>query len=178
MPDEKNNLFLYEARELRGEYDARIKDLRALLPENRTRRSGWLVAGESQESMVPAEDVDLSKLREKLKGLERKRVMLNSAIQQANYENRLTALGETMSLARALEERKATDKRIAELHERLVQSAFVKVIYKEDRDIVTPNNSSFTETQKELDEARSSFRELNRRLREASFKVTVDFKDE
>jgi hypothetical protein len=178
MPDEKNNLFLYEALELRGEYDARMKDLRALLPENRTRRSGWLVGGESQESMVPAEDVDLSKLREKLQGLERKRVMLNSAIQQANYENRLTALGETMSLARALEERKATDKRIGELHERLVQSAFVKVIYKEDRDIVTPNNSSFTETRQELDEARISFRELNRRLREAAFKVTVDFKDE
>jgi hypothetical protein len=35
MPDEKNNLFLYEAIELRAEYDARIKTLKDLLPESR-----------------------------------------------------------------------------------------------------------------------------------------------
>ena len=34
MPTEQNKLYLYEALELRAEYDARIKTLRDCLPES------------------------------------------------------------------------------------------------------------------------------------------------
>ena len=38
MPDESNQLYLYEALELRAEYDARIKTLKDCLSETRQNR--------------------------------------------------------------------------------------------------------------------------------------------
>lgn|GEM_PF-1528342 len=38
MPDTKNKLFLYEALELRAEYDARVKTLKDCLPETKQNR--------------------------------------------------------------------------------------------------------------------------------------------
>jgi hypothetical protein len=38
MPDEKMRLFLFEALELRSEYETRIKTLRACLPEFKKNR--------------------------------------------------------------------------------------------------------------------------------------------
>lgn len=59
-----------------------------------------------------------------------------------------------------------------------MDSAYRRVIYKEDRDIVEPNDIPFTESRRLLDEARKSFRELNRAIRKASFSTVVDFQDE
>jgi len=177
VPDQHGSLYLYEALELRGEYDARIKDLRDLLPEGRKKESHWSRPAEEEEHSVPSPGVELAALRKELRALERKRIMLGSAIQETNYRNQVEVAGESMSIARALEERKALGQRIAELHELLIQSAYVKVIYKEGRDITTPPAASFPETREELARVRSEFRGLNRALRAVSFTTLVDFRD-
>jgi hypothetical protein len=41
-----------------------------------------------------------------------------------------------------------------------------------------PNELSFPETSKEIEDTRQLFRELNRKIRQASFTVTVEYRDE
>jgi hypothetical protein len=60
----------------------------------------------------------------------------------------------------------------------VVNSAYEKVIYKEGRDIVEENELSYTSSVDDLDQARVAFRELNRKLRQASFETLVEFEDE
>ena len=50
MPAEGNRLYLYEALELRAEYDARIKTLRDCLPEARKNRDRLGMYGNDQGS--------------------------------------------------------------------------------------------------------------------------------
>ena len=52
------------------------------------------------------------------------------------------------------------------------------MIYKEGRDIVEENEISYTDAVKNLEQARLAFRELNRKLRLASFETLTDFQDE
>ncbi len=52
------------------------------------------------------------------------------------------------------------------------------MIYKEGRDIVEENEISYTDAVKNLDQGRLAFRELNRKLRLASFETLADFQDE
>jgi hypothetical protein len=59
-----------------------------------------------------------------------------------------------------------------------VDAAYQRVIYKEDRDIVEDNELSYAECAEALEKARLAFRELNRKIRVASFSVEVDFQDE
>jgi hypothetical protein len=59
-----------------------------------------------------------------------------------------------------------------------VSSAYQRVIYKEGRDIVEENEVPYREFNEKLEQARLSFRKLNRLLRRSSFEITVDFLDE
>ena len=136
------------------------------------------MSGDEGDNRRAAPDVNFLVLRKQLRALDRKRLMLNAAIQKANFENEVEIRGERMSLARALEERKAADRLIGELHELAVRSAFVRVVYKEERDIVEGTDTPFGATFAELDAARRDFRELNRVLRGASFRIVIDFRDE
>jgi hypothetical protein len=70
------------------------------------------------------------------------------------------------------------NERIGELHTQVVGSAYEKVIYKEGRDIIEENELSYTSSVDDLDQARLAFRELNRKLRKASFSTLVEFADE
>jgi hypothetical protein len=69
-------------------------------------------------------------------------------------------------------------KQIGELHTQVVKSAYERVIYKEGRDIVEENELSYSECMGNLEEARLAFRELNRKLRKASFETQIEFDDE
>lgn len=180
MPDEKGNVFLFEALELRGEFDGRIKTLKESLPENRYGNDGVsaLRWGGEVGKAVPAPDVDAAALRVQLKTLEYKQRKLNAAIQEANFRNSVTVQDETLTIAEALELRKATRDTIAELHRRATSAAFVRVIHKEDRDIREEPPFRFTEVFGELTDARRSFRAPNRALRSVSFHTAIDFRDE
>jgi hypothetical protein len=53
MEDKKKTLYLYEALELRSEYDARIKTLKDCLPESKQNRSRFSFS-QDDGNIVPA----------------------------------------------------------------------------------------------------------------------------
>jgi hypothetical protein len=178
MPDTKNKLFLYEALELRAEYDARIKTLKDCLPETKQNRERFSFSRDDDVKRRPAPDFDVVTAREQLKKLELKRRKLNSAIQQANFNSPIEFGGNSISISEALEIRKGLNERLGELHAQVVSSAYQKIIYKEGRDIVEQNDLPYNESIKVLEEVRLAFRDINRKLRSASFTKIVDFEDE
>ncbi len=175
---EKRKLYLYEALELRSEYDARIKTLKDCLPETRQNRDRLSFTREDEGRRRPSPDFDLTEARKELRNLEFKRRKLNAAIQETNYKHCVDISGESMNLNEALEMRKGLNERIGELHAQVVKSAYQKVIYKEGRDIIEENEVTYADSVKNLEDARIAFRDLNRQLRRASFEAVVDFQDE
>ena len=178
MSDKKNNIYLYEAIELRAEYEARITTLKSLLPEARENRDRFSFRRDDETKYRPVANFSVDEMREELRKLENKKRKLNNAIQYANFENHITVSGQEMNLAEALELRKSVNVQIGELNTQLVSSAYERVIYKEGRDIVESPDIEFPKIQKALEEKRLLFRELNRKLRDASCKIVIDFKDE
>ena len=112
----------------------------------------------------------LVRVREQLRQLEYKRRKLNSAIQAANFQYRLEFDGDEIHLGEALEIRKGLNQRIGELHSQVVDSAYQRVIYKEDRDIVEDNELAYAESAEGLEQVRLAFRRLNRQLRVSSIR--------
>lgn len=174
----KSKLYLYEALELRAEYDARIKTSKDCLPETRQNRNKFSFSREDDGKRRPSPDFDVTGVRKNLRKLELKRRKLNSAIQKTNFSFHIDFKGESINLSEALEIRKGLNEQIGELHTQVVNSAYERVIYKEGRDIVEENELSYRECMDNLEEARLAFRELNRKIRFASFEAVVDFKDE
>jgi hypothetical protein len=177
MPDDKNKLFLYEALELRAEYDARIKELRTLLPEAKESRVRFAFRGDDDVKQRPAAGFSVQMVREELNALAARKRTLN-AIQCANFDSRITVAGDPLSLSEALELRKAVDEQIGELSTQLVKAAYERVVYKEERDIVEAPEAPYAEVRKELDAKRRLFRALNRSLRAAAHAIVVEFRDE
>ncbi|MFQ5633212.1 MAG: hypothetical protein ACE5I1_30975 [bacterium] len=70
MSYERNNLFLYEAIELRAEYDARIKTLKSILPENRKSRDTFSYCSNDDVKLRPASGFDVDGIRYGIKKLE------------------------------------------------------------------------------------------------------------
>ena len=175
---EKRKLYIYEALELRAEYDARIKTCKDTLPETRQNRDRLFFTRDDDGRRRPSPDFDMAEVRQQLRTLEVKRRKLNSAIQQANFNSLVEYRGESINLNEALETRKSLNEQIGELHTQVVNSAFEKVIYKEGRDIVEENELSYTSSVNDLDHARLAFRELNCILRKASFETRIEFADD
>jgi hypothetical protein len=175
---EKRKLYLYEALELRSEYDARIKTLRDCLPETRQSRDRLSFVREDEGRRRPSPDFDVAEARKNSRNLEFKRRKLNAAIQETNYKHHIDFAGESINLSEALEMRKGLNERIGELHTQVVKSAYQRVIYKEGRDIVEENEVLYADSVKNLEDARLAFRDLNRKIRRASFEAVVGFQDE
>ncbi len=180
MMDAKKSseLYLYEALELRGEYDARIDTIKSCLKGSPTGRRGSLWGGDDHAKRRPSPDFSVSDERAALRTLEFKRRKLNSAIQKANFEREIVFDGQAINLLEALDLRKALNSQLAELKMQVVAAAYQTVIYKEDRDIVEESDASYTESRDALDVCRRAFRDLNRKLRLASFETRVAFQDE
>ena len=178
MPNEKNNLYLFEAVELRSEYDARIKTLSYLLPENREREGFFSRKNSEYDVEKPVQGFNIEEIRSEIKTLRVKRRKLNNEIQKTNFNYTIKVGEDTLTLAEALELRKQTNEDIKELANQLKEGAYVKVIYKEERDIVKKPKRNFTEVEKELEEKRILFRNINRALHRANHGCAVNFKDE
>lgn len=177
MKDKKKTLYLYEALELRSEYDARIKTLKDCLPESKQNRDRFSFTRDDGIRR-PSPDFDVASARKDLRKIEIKRRKLNSSIQRANFNHFITFNGDSINLSEALEMRKALNEQIGEFHNQVVTSSYRRVIYKEGRDIVEENEISYADAVKNLEQARLAFRELNRKLRLASFETLADFQDE
>ena len=177
MSEKNRQLHLFEALELRSEYDARIKTLKDCLPESRQNRDRFSFTRDDGIRR-PSPGFDVASARKDLRKIEIKRRKLNSSIQRANFNHFINFNGDSINLSEALEMRKALNEQIGEFHNQVVTSSYQKVIYKEGRDIVEENEISYTDAVKNLDQGRLAFRELNRKLRLASFETLADFQDE
>ena len=72
----------------------------------------------------------------------------------------------------------ALNDRLGELHTQVVDSAYERILHKEERDIVEDNELPYDDCRTRLDEARVEFRQLNRQIRAASFEIEVEYADE
>ncbi len=178
MPTETKNLLLYEAIELRAEYDARIKTLKGLLPEARETRGRFSLRNDEDTRLRPVDAFSVDHTREQLDVLELKRRKLNNAMQRANFDNSVSIDGRDINLVEALELRKAVNQQLSELATQLGKAAYERVIYKEDRDIVEAPEVDYDRTRQTLEDKRRVFRLLNRALRAAAYQISVGFRDE
>ena len=179
MPNSNKRLFLYEALELRAEYDARIKTLKDCLPETKENRNRWDVLRNDKECVYRASgEFSPDEVRDELARLVLKRRKLNRAIQQANFQHNIPFRGEPLTLHETLDLRKGLNEQIGELHTQVVDAACERVIYKEGRDIVEPSSFWYQKSMQKLEETRLMSRELNRKVRAASFEVVVEYLDE
>ena len=174
----QKTLRLFEALELRGEYIARIETIKNCLNGSESSHRGLGMWREDRTKRRHSPDFDPVEERKQIRALEFKQRKLNSAIQKANYETSVSFDGDDINLLEALELRKGLNRRLGELKTQLVDAAYQTVIYKEGRDIVESSDTPYAETRAELESARRSFRELNRKIRWAAFETQVDYQDE
>jgi hypothetical protein len=177
MPDEKGNLYVFEAMELRNEYDRHIKLLEQLVLSDQSKRDR-LFAAREEEEREPATGFDPKQVEEQLKKLQTKRVKLNQAIQVANFEAQIDYRGEQISLAEALEIRKRLRADLDALSQRVQNSAYKRIIHKEERDIVREPTHAFQQSYPEFQDKLRTFRQLITQLHRANHRNTVKFKDE
>lgn len=177
MPDDKGNLYVFEAIELRNEYDRHIKLLEQLVEGKQTKRNALFRSGDGEER-EPASDFDHRQIEERLKKLRTKRVKLNQAIQVTNFESQIEYNGEQISLAETLEIRKNLLADITASSQRVVNSAYKRIIHKEERDIVHEPRHAFQQSYAEFQEKIRALRHLITQIHRANHCNIVKFKDE
>ena len=175
MVDEQGNLYLYEAIELRNEYDRHIGLLQGLMGEPSTRRG--LFNGNDEEK-EPATDFNPKDTEDKLKKLQTKRVKLNQEIQESNFGVKIDCEGENISIAEALVLRKNLLADLNAIAARVEKSSFRRVIHKEGRDIYQEPRHKFDETYKEYQKCLKQLRRLVNQIHAVNHTATVKFKDE
>jgi len=177
MPDEKGNLYLFEAMELRNTYDRHTKLLEQLVEGEQTKRER-LFASHEEEEREPSAGFDPPHVTELLKKLQTKRVKLNQAIQVANFTAQIEFQGEQISLAEALEIRKNLLADVTAIAQRVANSAYTRIIHKEERDIVHEPKQPFSQTYDEFQSALRKLRQLVTQIHRANHTSIVNFKDE
>jgi hypothetical protein len=179
MPDNKGNLFLFEAIELRNEYDRHIRLIENLLNTHDSERSGMrLYSNNGIEEKEPVEGFYPKDFTEKLKKIQSKRIKLNHAIQMANFETEIDYNGEKISIAEALEVRKTLLSNNKAVADRVVDSAYKRITHKEERDIVHEPRHSFAKSYEGFQGSLKELRKLINRIHTANHQSTVKFKDE
>ena len=179
MSDKNGNLYLFEAIELRNEYDRHIKLLEDLMGESRSKRDRLFSNSNSDEEQTePAADFDQKGLEEKLKKLQTKRVKLNQAIQMANFKAQIDYNGENVSIAEALEIRKNLLADNEAISQRALSAAYKRIIHKEERDIVHEPRHFFQKTYEDFQDNLKKLRHMVNQIHIVNHKATVVFKDE
>jgi hypothetical protein len=178
MPNKKGNLFLFEAIELRNEYDAYIVFLKRLAGEERERDDLYLRRRNEEEEIQYEREFDQKEIDEEVKKLQSKRVKLNQEIQLANFKAKIDFNNENISLAEALEIRKCllVEKKV--LEERLLKSAYKRIIHKEKRDIVHEPKHSFKKLYVDFKELRTKIKKLINIIHHVNHKTIVNYRDE
>jgi hypothetical protein len=176
MPDKKGNLYLYEAIELRSEYDRHVELLEGLFGVESSKKRGLF--NNDDEDKDPAADFDQKETEDRLKKLQSKRVRLNQEIQKTNFGTQIEYEGNGISLSEALEVRKNLLGDVKALAGRVEKSSYRRVIHKEGRDIVQEPRHRFTETYREYQESLRRLRGLVTQIHAANHSATVVFKDE
>ena len=178
MPDDKGNLFLFEAVELRNAYDREIDLLAKLLDEPNSRRERLFSRTSDEGEKEPADEFNQKELEESLKKLKTKRLRLNQEIQSANFNVKIEYKGEKISLMQGLEIRKNLLSDLEAISQRVQESAYKMIIHKEERDIVRNPRHSFNSMYAEYQSALRDLRGIINRIHVANHNSVVSFKDE
>ena len=167
----KNNITLYEAIELSAEMGARIQRMESLRPEREER--GFF--RDSDAEVQAALGFDLASIEAEIERFKMLRRKLNAVIQEANHKIKVEADCQTLSLAEALELRKETNENIGRLSAELRHAAWLRVIHKEERDVVRNPTRSFELVKNLLEEHRLRFRSLVAAIHDANHQTSVNF---
>lgn len=177
MPNEKGYLYLFEAIELRNEFDRHISLLKHILEEDQRKSTGFLRSSED-DLKEPTADFKPKEMEDELKKIQTKRVALNQAIQEANFSKRINHAGKEISIAEALEVRKSLLAEIDLMKDRVRDSAYKRIIHKEERDIVHEPKHSFPEVYDEFKSKIANLRELVNKIHLANHQSEVKFREE
>lgn len=177
MADKKGKLYLFEAVELRNEYDRHIKLLQDLTGESDSKRDRFF-SKTDDEDKEPAADFEQKKLEERLKKLQTKRVKLNQEIQIANFKAQIDYNGEKISIAESLEVRKNLIADREAISQRVLNSAYKRVIHKERRDIVHKPKRPFKKAYEEFQDSLKKLRHVVNQIHTVNHTAVVNFKDE
>ncbi|MFH1288939.1 MAG: hypothetical protein ABII25_09645 [bacterium] len=178
MPDKKGNLFLFEAIELRNEYDRHIKLLQELIGESSAKEDRFFSKRDNDEQKEPASDFNQKELEARLKKLQTKRVKLNQEIQIANFKTQIDFNGEKISVAESLELRKSLLADKEAVSQRVSNSAYKRIIHKEERDIIHEPKHSFKKSYAEFQENLKKIRTLVNQIHIVNYHTMVNFRDE
>jgi hypothetical protein len=178
MTRKNDNLMLFEAIELRSELDRHIKLLESLIGEIKVKRERLFTGSDEDEDKEPATGFDIHEIEERLKKLQKKKVKLNQAIQSANFNARIDHDQEKISIAEALEVRKSLQAEEEVISKRVVNSAYNKIIHKEERDIVRKPTHPFLASYEDYKRHVTTLRRLVTRIHSANHNTEVVFTDE
>ena len=177
MPDNKGNLFLFEALELRNFYDKQIKLYEKLLEEV-SEKGNRLFSHSDDEERVPANEYNQKEIEEELKNIQTKRVKLNQEIQTTNFNIKFDFQGESVTIAEALEIKKNLIQSLEVLSTRVQKASFKRVIHKEERDIVYEPKDSLNKAKKEYFDSLNKIKLLVNEIHRQNHKRIIKFKDE
>ncbi len=178
MADKKGNLYLFEAIELRSEYDHHVELLEGLLGESAKKRGRGMFNDDEDEDKEAAAGFNHNEIEKKLKKLQTKRIKLNQAIQRTNFNTEIDYEGKKIGLSEALELRKNLLEDIKAVALRVERSSFRRVIHKEGRDIIQEPRHKFAETYEEYQEELRQLRHLVTQIHATNHAIIVNFKDE
>jgi len=177
MSDENKNLYLFEAIELRKEYDRHIKLMEELLAEEDNRNEG-LFRSQEEDEKEPAPGFDAKKIEMELKKLKVKRMKLNQAIQEANFKYQIDINGESITIAEALDVRKNLLDDLKSIAQRVIGSAYKRIIYKEKRDIVKNPRQPFQKVYDSYADTLDKIRHIITSIHIANHNNIVAFREE
>ncbi len=179
MPDNKKNLYLFEATELRNVYDRHIKLLQRLFEDSERRGTRFFSSDDDEKgNKKPVAEFKQKETEQKTKKLQTKRLKLNQEIQIANFKSKINFQGNQISIAEALEIRKTLLIDIETISERVYNSAYKNIIYKEKRDIINEPKHSFKTSYNEFQNIAKDLRNIINQIHIANHKTVVNFKDE
>lgn len=164
---------IYEALNLRSHLDSQINWMKSSLPET-VASHNW----RSERYECAVQDVD--SLRKRLKQTIKKRALLNSAIQKANFNYQISSsvdegLEGGQTLYDALVLRKETRKMVTEMISHLESAAKKQVIHKESERYVEESPLDYEKCKKELEEMQRFLLALENAINLASFEAEVEF---
>ena len=167
------DLKLYEALEQRREYKRIIRTFEQVQPENRVDRWG------ERNNERPVKEIYIDDADDRIQAAKFKLHKLNEAIQIANRNNTIVYDRKEISIATALELRKEIKIELEELEDNLPNTAYYEVKYKSEgeNEKVMPYRD-YEEMRSKYLSKLEKFRKLNFALRQAQYKIEVDFKAE
>lgn len=174
MPNKSGKLFIFEAIELRNQYDANISILKDLLDQKITNNYGITLSHDEQDCEYR---FDEKQMQIELKKLQTKRVILNQAIQVANLKTIIEYDNEEISLTNALEIKKNMFKELFYLKRLLFELGYKKTTHKEYRDVVYEPPESFDKKFSEYLEMLKNQKKLKNSIHIANHQNLVNFRD-